>query len=186
MGWSGRICVCANVVASQLKPTRSEFQNQNLHRRVVKRYCQVEKTIQLSLTATAQSPNNKKTTWLELAKRWKSWLDLGDNFSLIKSKPTRTNSSQLGPSGCWPNDTQLELSWKHNQNGQLIRIVESSFYSFFNRLAPLHITFTDREARSTCTQLANSILTTLHAPQDPTRYKWHWFWFRRFLHARMF
>ena len=37
---------------SQLKPTRAKLQNQNLHRRVAKRYCQIEpvckKTIELS------------------------------------------------------------------------------------------------------------------------------------------
>ena len=52
------------------------------------------------LNTTAQSPNNyNKTTWLELteeAKLWKNWLELGENLSLIKFKPTPANSSQVG------------------------------------------------------------------------------------------
>ena len=52
-----------------------------------------------------------KTTWLELAELGKQvWLELGKNLSLIKLKPTRSNSSQLKPSG-WPNDTQLCELW---------------------------------------------------------------------------
>ena len=38
-------------------------------------------------------------SWLELAevaKRWKTWLELGENLSLITFKPTRANSSQVG------------------------------------------------------------------------------------------
>ena len=59
-------------------------------------------------------------SWLELAevaKRWKMWLVLAEDLSLIKFKPTQSNSSQLKPSG-WPNDTQfhqsceLGLSWE--------------------------------------------------------------------------
>ena len=51
-------------------------------------------------------------SWLELAevaKRWNTWLELGENLNLIKFKPTRSNSCQLKPSG-WPNDTQLHRS----------------------------------------------------------------------------
>ena len=53
-----------------------------------------------------------KTTWrefelAEVAKRWKTWLDLGENLSLIKFKTTRSNSSQVAG---WPNDTQLHRS----------------------------------------------------------------------------
>ena len=52
------------------------------------------------LTTTAQSPKNNKTTWRELAevaKRWKIWLELCENYlSLIKFKPTRAYSSQVG------------------------------------------------------------------------------------------
>ena len=32
----------------------------------------------------------------EVAKQWKNWLELGENFSSIKFKPTRANSSQVG------------------------------------------------------------------------------------------
>ena len=56
-----------------------------------------------------RSHNNSKTSWLELAevaKRWKTWLELDENLSSIKFKPTRSISSQLKPSG-WSNDTQL-------------------------------------------------------------------------------
>ena len=38
-------------------------------------------------------------SWIELtevAKRWKTWLELGENLSLIKFKPTRSNSLQVG------------------------------------------------------------------------------------------
>ena len=106
---------------SQLKPTRAKLENPNLHRWVAKRYRQVEKarkkTIQFS---DYESPNNK-TTWLELAKvakRWNTWLELGENLTLIKFKPTRANSSQLKPSE-WPKRyptpsklwTWLELAW---------------------------------------------------------------------------
>ena len=43
-----------------------------------------------------------------LAKRWKSWLELGENLSLIK---IQANSIQLAPSK-WPNVTQLWPCWK--------------------------------------------------------------------------
>ena len=87
-------------------------QNQNLHRRVAKRYLQVEaalkKTIQLT---TAQSPNNVKTTWqelVELAKRWKTWLELGENLSFTIFNPTLANSGQVGGQTT-PNSIQVEI-----------------------------------------------------------------------------
>ena len=40
---------------------------------------------------------------------WKTWLELGEYLSLIKFKPTRSNSSRLKPSG-WPNDTHFHRS----------------------------------------------------------------------------
>ena len=48
----------------------------------------------------------EKTADAAEAKRWKSWLELGENLSLIKFKPTRAKG------GRWPNDTQLHPSWK--------------------------------------------------------------------------
>ena len=111
---------CAQALAtrySQLKPTRAKLQNQNLHRRVANRHCQVEparkKTIQLS--DYDRAPNNNKTTWWELAlvaKRWKMWLELGENFSLIKFKPTRSNSSQVSGQTI-PNLARVGLSWEY-------------------------------------------------------------------------
>ena len=87
---------------SNLKPTRAKLQNQNWHRRVAKRYYQVEpaqparkKTIQLSeYTSIARPPNNNQLgeSWIglaKLAKRWKTWFELGENLSLTKFKPTR-------------------------------------------------------------------------------------------------
>ena len=59
-------------------------------------------------------------SWLELvdvAKRWKTWLELGENLSLIKSSqldPTQANSSQVGGQTI-PNSSKfwiwLELAW---------------------------------------------------------------------------
>ena len=88
---------------------------------MAKRYRQVEparkKTIQLIvwLLARAVRPNNNRTTLRELAreladvaKRWKTWLvELGENLSLIKFKPTRSSSSQVG-SKTMPNMDQVE------------------------------------------------------------------------------
>ena len=60
--------------------------------------------------------------WLELAevaKRWKSLLDFGDNSSLIKFKPTPANSSQVGGQMI-PNSIQVEnlagvgWSWEYH------------------------------------------------------------------------
>ena len=83
---------------SQLKPTRAKLQNQNLHPRV----------------AIAVRHNNK-TTWRGLA--WvgrggqtvETLLELGEKLSLIKFKPTRSNSSRLKPSVA-KRDTQLHRS----------------------------------------------------------------------------
>ena len=53
----------------------------------------------------------------EVAKRWKTWLKLGENLSLIKFNPSRSNPSQLEPSG-WPNDTQVGPSWNLGSSWQ--------------------------------------------------------------------
>ena len=57
------------------------------------------------LTTTAQSPNNYETTCqesAEVAKRWKTRLELGENLNLIKFKPIRAKwvakRTQLAPS----------------------------------------------------------------------------------------
>ena len=117
VGWSWLEFDEARIFA-QLKPTRAKLQNRNLHRRVAKRYRHVEPACKKPFNCrntTALSHNITKQlgeSWLELAevsKRWKTWLELGENLSLIKFKPNRSNSSHLKPSG-WPNDTQLNRS----------------------------------------------------------------------------
>ena len=91
-------------------PTRAKLQNQNLHRRVAKRYRQVDPACKKPFKLSEYdrvAHNNSKTTWRELAevtKRWKTWLELG-----AWSNSSQSNSSQLKPIG-WPNDTQLHRS----------------------------------------------------------------------------
>ena len=62
----------------------------------------LQETVQLSEYDRVEPHINTKQlddSWLELAevaKRWKTWLEVGENLSLIKLKPTRANSSQVG------------------------------------------------------------------------------------------
>ena len=73
--------------------TQATLQNQNVHRRVEKRYCHVQparkKIIQLSDYDHSQWPNDNKTTWRKLARGWKTWLMLAGNLSLIQLDPTQ-------------------------------------------------------------------------------------------------
>ena len=83
-------------------------------------------SVNCRLLARAVRPNNNKTTLRELArelaevaKRWKTWLvELGENLSFIKFKPTRSSSSQVG-SKTMPNMDQIEnlgkggLGWEN-------------------------------------------------------------------------
>ena len=59
----------------------------------------------------------------EVDKRWKTWLELSENLSLIKFKPTRSNSSQLKryptPSKLW---TWLELRGPFGQ-GLIVLVI---------------------------------------------------------------
>ena len=70
-----------------------------------------------SLTTTGQSPKNNKITWLELARVGRGGQTVENlarverKFELDRFEPTRSNSSQLEPSGR-PNDTQLHPNWK--------------------------------------------------------------------------
>ena len=86
--------------SSQLEPS----ENQNLHTRGAKRYRQVQSTCKKPfnfLNTTAQSPNNNKTTWLELV-----WVDWGGQTveNLTQTYPT--------PSKLW---TWLELGGPFGQ-----------------------------------------------------------------------
>ena len=87
-------------------------------------WASLQETIQLSeYNCGVTCQQISKRTWQELAemaKWWNIWRELGENLSLIKFKPTRSNSSQLKPSG-WPNDTnsikvvnlaRVGLSWR--------------------------------------------------------------------------
>ena len=99
---------------------------------MAKRYCQVvparKKTIELSdcdRTIT-QQPNNLATESAEVGKRGKMWLELGENLSLIKFKPTRANPSQVGGQAI-PNSIQVEnlarvsLSWEYRSLARALR-----------------------------------------------------------------
>ena len=84
---------------------------------MARRFRQVEPKPFNCLTTTAQSPNNTKITWRELV--WvgwggqtvETWLELGENLSLIKFKPTQSNSSQVGGQTI-PNSIEVvKLGW---------------------------------------------------------------------------
>ena len=112
-GWPNDTAKSSQLARNQLKPTQAKLQYQNLHQRVAKRYRQVEPACKKPFNCLNIRPRSHITitkqlgeSWLELVKRWKTWLELGENLSFIKFKPSRSNSSQLKPSE-WPNDTQL-------------------------------------------------------------------------------
>ena len=104
-------------------PTRAKLQNQNLHGWVAKR---TTKSSQLARNHSIVwiRPRCHKTitkqlgeSWLELAeaaKRWKTSLELGENFEL---DPIQANSIQLKPSG-WPNATQLHRNCELSSSWQ--------------------------------------------------------------------
>ena len=89
------------------------------------------------LNTTAQSHNNNKPTWRELA--WVGWgrqtvknvARVGRKFELHQ---IQAKSIQLKPSG-WPNDTQLHRSYKLGPFGQGLkrsRVLRDRALSFAN------------------------------------------------------
>ena len=104
----------------QLKRTRAKLQKQqNLYRRVAKRYCQVEpapkQTIQLSDYDRAVILHCQNDL-ARVDSRWPNSGNIGSSWTKIWAW---SNSSQLKPSR-WPNDTQLELGVAFVPSGSLL------------------------------------------------------------------